>query len=393
LIGVARCGAIAIVLLREIIVPGAAHAQTGFQLTPSLSTTEAYDSNVFFAASNPLADHVTRVTPSLETQYLSRPLTFTGRYTLDAERFADHPDLTAIDDRQNAAVDFLYRPSGRSSLDADASFTRTHTPGELNAQNGFSLTRALAERVRVHPTFTRQLDAITSATVEYSFTEDSLPWLAGGTRLRTHTVSFGAQRRLSTRGTVTARYEAQRFAFGPATVTTSQALIVGWTHDLTRQTGFALSGGPRVTNGSVASDISASIHRRARVLDLSLAGARTRTTLIGLDGTADVESVTGAVRWDASRSLQMRIEPGVFRSAQLGLQSRSYQVAFRASRLLTKELSIVAEYDVSSQHGNVYPTIGFNAISRHTASISVVGARPSNPRSAQPSTDQSSTER
>jgi hypothetical protein len=378
--GVARYGAMALVVLCEIIVPGSVRGQTGFHLTPSFSTTEVYDSNVFFAASNRLADFVTRLTPAIESQYQSPLLTFDGRYALDADRFADHPDLTTIDDRQNAGVDLRYRPTPRLALAADATFTRTHAPGELNAVSGLELTRTLAEHLSVHPSLTRQLDRTTGATVEYSFTEDSLPGLAGGVKLTTHAASIRVERGLSARGAVTAHYDIQRFEFGPTTVTTSQVLAVGWTHELTRQTSLAIGGGPRLTDGGVAPDISASIHTRARVVDLSLGYARTQTTLIGLAGTADAQSVTAAAQWEPWRLLQIRVEPGVFQATHLGLQSRSYRVGFKASRPITKGLSIVAAYDEILQHGNVYPTIGFDSISRNIASVSFAytgrGGRP-----------------
>jgi hypothetical protein len=373
---VVQYGTVALVLLRELIVPGSVRGQTGFHITPSFSTTEVYDSNVFFAASNRLADFVTRLTPAIESQYQSPLLTFTGRYTLDADRFADHPDLTTLDDRQNASVDFHYRPARRFALSTDATFTRTHTPGELNTVSGLELTRALAERLRVHPSLMRQLDATTSATFEYLFTQDSTPWSAGGVKLNAHTASVGVEHHLSEREAMTAHYEIQRFAFGPTTVTTSQALIVGWTHGLTRQTSLALGGGPRLTDGAVASDITAAIHTRARAVDLSLGYARTQTTLIGLAGTADAQSVTAATQWEPWRLLQIRLEPGVFQAARLGRQSRSYRVGFRTSLTITKGLSIVTAYDASLQHGNVYPTIGFDTLSRHVASISIVGTRP-----------------
>jgi hypothetical protein len=61
----------------------------------------------------------------------------------------------------------------------------------------------------------------------------------------------------------------------------------------------------------------------------------------------------------------------------MGLQTRVYRVAFKASCLITKTFSIVTTYDVNLQHGNVYPTIGFDGTSRHIVSVSVMRARSS----------------
>ena len=376
-LGVGRRVPVLLVLLSAIIVPGSARGQVGFQLTPSVSMTEVYDSNIFFAASDQVADFVTRVTPAIDSQYASPLLTFAGHYALDAERFTDHPDLSTVAGRQNATVDVHYRLGRRFVLATDAGFTRTYSPGELNAESGLQLTRALAQRVSVHPSLRRQLDRTTSATIEYSFTEDQLQGLAGGGDLHAQAASMGVERSLSARDATTFHYEIQRFKFGPATFTTSQALIVGWKRQLTRETSLTIGGGPRLTDGRMSPDISASIHTRTRPVDLSLGYGEAQTTLIGLAGTAKVQSVTAAAQGHPWRLLQIRMEPGVFQTSHMGLQSRAYRVAFKASCLITKTFSIVTTYDVNLEHGNVYPTIGFNAMSRHIVSVSVMRARSS----------------
>jgi hypothetical protein len=366
-----------LLLFSVMIVPGSARGQAGFQLTPSVSMTEAYDSNVFSAASNQVADFVTHVTPAIDSQYESPLVTFAGHYALDAERFTDHPDLNTADGRQNATVDVHYRPTRRFVLATDAGFTRTYDPGELNAESGLQLTRALAQRVSVHSSLTHQLDRTIMATIEYSFTEDRLRGFAGRGNFHAHVASMGVERSLSARDVTAVHYAIQRFEFGPGTFTTSQALIVGWKRQLTHETSLTLSGGPRLTDGRTAPEISAAIHTRTHRVDLSLGYARTQTTVVGLAGSANVQGVTAAAQAHPWRLLQIRMEPGVFQTAHMGLQTRVYRVAFKASCLITKTFSIVTTYDVNLQHGNVYPTIGFDGTSRHIVSVSVMRARSS----------------
>src|SRR5207247_10753909 len=127
-----------------------AAAQPTFQRTPLFTVTQAYDDNILFSAIAPEADYVTRVTPGIESHYDSTLFTLVSRYMFDAERFARHPALTAIDGHR-ASLDFHYKPTGRVELSADGGFTRTRTPGELYAAGGLILARATAERLWVHP--------------------------------------------------------------------------------------------------------------------------------------------------------------------------------------------------------------------------------------------------
>src|SRR5712664_250487 len=91
---------VALVLMHNVILPGVAHAQGGFQVSPLFGTAQEYDSNLFWAPFNRQADFITRVSPGVESEYRSPVLNLVGRYTLDVERFADHPELTTADARQ-----------------------------------------------------------------------------------------------------------------------------------------------------------------------------------------------------------------------------------------------------------------------------------------------------
>jgi hypothetical protein len=333
-------------------------------VTTSIDVADVYDSNLFVAASHPMSDVITRITPSIEAQHASPLMTWSGRYTADLERFAAHRELTSVDARQSGGVELDYRPSRRLTVGADAAFTRTHTPGELNSSIGLAVTRALAERVQVHPSIVRRSET-TRAGVDYTFTQDDL---FGGARLRAHAVTMTLDHDLSARASTTVGYTVQQFDFGSAPATTSQALTVGVTHHMTRAVNLEVRGGPRVTDGSLAPDLSASLQTHTRPADFALAYTRTTATLIGLTGIVETQNVSATATCRVGRRLEMRFGPSLVHASRGDLQSRGYRLTAQASRAMTSRLSLVAAYNGGLQHGNVYPTIG-DVIARHVLSV------------------------
>src|SRR5260221_136462 len=144
--------ALACVLLHVGTAPRPARAQGAFQVRPLVATAQIYDSNLFFTSMNRESDFTTRVSPGVLSEYRSPLLALRGRYTLDIDRYANHPELSGTD-AQHGAIDFSYHPTRRVALAADAEYSTTHTPSELNTETGLSLSRARAERVAAHSSF------------------------------------------------------------------------------------------------------------------------------------------------------------------------------------------------------------------------------------------------
>lgn len=365
---------IAIIVVWAIIAARPALGQPAFQVTPSLSMIQAYDSNPFFASADQQADYITRLAAGLEAQYESPRVSFTSQYTLDGQRFMEHPEFSTADGHR-AAVGLRYSPTARSQFATDAAFTRTHMPGELNVDTGLTLRRALAERFLVHPSASHQLDPVTRAILDYSFTQDQL---AGGARLHAQTAAMQIERHRSERDLMTLGYAIQRFDFkgtiGGAIGTTSQAVTLAWERAITQQTRLTLRAGPRLTDGHVAPEFAASVLTRRRSSDLSLGYARTQTTLIGLVGIAEAQSLTAAVTYSPVRQVELRVTPGVSRVVQNGFQSRAYHAGVELSGRITKTLSVVTGYDFNLQQGNIYAARSDRAISRQVLSIGIVRA-------------------
>jgi hypothetical protein len=132
-----------------------AHVLQGWMLALSGEIVGRY---LFFTSVDRQADFITRVTPGVLSEYRSLRLALRGRYALDVERFAAHPELSGMDARQQAAIAVSYRPTPRVAVAADAEYSTTHTPSELNAETGLIWSRAEAERVTAHSSITRHLD-------------------------------------------------------------------------------------------------------------------------------------------------------------------------------------------------------------------------------------------
>jgi hypothetical protein len=340
------------------------------QVRPLFDIAQVYDSNLFSTPTDRQADFITRVTPGLAAQYRSPRLTMLGRYTFDAERFADHSDLTNVDARQHADLELSYRPTSRTALFAGADLLMTQTPGELNANTALTFTRASARRAAAHSSITRQLDMVTTGTLDYVFTEYRI---AGGLETRTHAAAIGINRRLSSRQSVDAGYRLEQFFFGRSSVT-SHALTLGWTEAITRRASVSVDGGPRVTNGSLAPDLSASVRYQFKPGELAFAYARTQTTVIGLAGTTDARSLTLTTTWNLPQSLKLRVAPARFRSAQEERRADVYQVAVGLSRPIARGLSLDVTFDTYVQQGNLYNAVADVTIPRHDVMIRVAAA-------------------
>jgi hypothetical protein len=145
----AGCMALGLVLLREAGVPCAAAAQE-FHLNPSIGVTEVYDNNLFFASSDRQTDSIGRVTSAIAPDYRSALWTFNGLFSVDSERFTEHPELNAAQARRHSILDVRYRPT-LVTVGTATEFTKTETPADLNVETALTLGRATAERRAIRP--------------------------------------------------------------------------------------------------------------------------------------------------------------------------------------------------------------------------------------------------
>lgn len=349
----------ALILLGGILVPIVARAQAGSYVTPSFSVARVYDDNLFSTSSQREKDFISRLSPEIQAGYQSARLTLLGRYTFDTEVFADHPELTTAQARQQASTEFQYLPTRLLTLAFDSEYLDTQTPGEFNATTGLEVGRARAQRFSLSPSIAYRFDPLTAGTGGYVFTKDEL---AGGVLAETHTTDLGLDRRITPRDTGSFSYTFRQFAFGGGDTTrpfrsgdtiASSAFTLGWTREVTPLTSFTLRGGPRFSEGLVDPEVSASIRHRLKRGEVSFTYARSQTTVIGRTGTLDTESFAAAVTYQPLRFLQVSAAPSFFKSTNATFKAKVYRVNLGATYQITKWLSLVGSYEFSLQQGGL----------------------------------------
>ena len=361
------------------LVPESASAQSVFRLTPSFSTTEQHDSNVFATPVDSEADFVTRLTPAIESEYRSPVWTISAGYLLDIERFAAHRELDSMDARQHAGVVLSHRPAPRLAWGLEADVWKTRTPGELNQTTGLTLARAPARRLSLHPSVTRRFSAITTGTIDYTVSRDDL---SGGAGATTHDVVAGLKRRRTPRDTFGLAYRFREFAFNPAgasmsSAAVSQAVTFGWEHAMTRRLRLSFDAGPRLTNSSPSAELIGAAQYQRGAADFALSYARTQATVIGLAGVADTQSLSATGSWTLWSSTRVRVGPSMFRSALDGMHADAYALTVAVTRPLSRGLLVEVALDSTGQQGSLYPHMANTTIGRRAALIRLIaGASP-----------------
>jgi len=354
-------------------IPAGAAAQGVFEATPSISASQQYDSNLFSTGTNQEADFFTRVSPAIESSYATPLWRMAGQYVLDIERFANHPALTSMDARQQGSVDLRYHSTPRIIWSGNVEFWKTQTPGELNEATGLTLTRATARRVLGHASVLRHASPLTSQILDYTQTRDQL---AGRTAATTHDAVARVEHHYSARDTVRVDYRFREFLFGPTggevvSTARSQVLLLGATYMMSPRTTLSLDGGPRLSDGSVRADVLASLNYRGASNTLSLAYTRTQTTVIGLAGVAETQSVTSTLSWPVWSSIRVRITPGVFQSVIGGSRVNAGMLSLALTRPVARDLAVDVDFDANAQRGalDFRPS---TSIARHVVAIRLI---------------------
>lgn len=367
---------IPLAVLGAALVPCAPTAQS-FHIIPSVDVATVADSNLFVRAADRQADVIARVSPAVDVAYRSTRLTLAGRYSVDAERFAEHSTLSTSRARQQAAGDLVYRPGRRLTIGSAASFFATQTPGELNTAAGLMLARADAVRLTLSQTMTYQQDAVTQGTVRYSFVEDRL---AGRPPLAAHTAILTGARQLSRRDDGRVEYAFRAFDAGLEGWTQAHVLTAGWTRRLTRRTTLAAAVGPRLADRTLAPEASGSVAYHLEAADLSLEYTRTQTMLVGLPGAADASSLSATVASGRPAAFRLRITPGVIHTTRDDLDAVVYRLGVELSRPIAGGLTVHAGYEATLQQGDVYAATPAPPLERHVVTVRLAATPPARRR-------------
>ncbi|HYS07033.1 MAG TPA: hypothetical protein VEW47_17790 [Candidatus Dormibacteraeota bacterium] len=336
--------------LGGIVFGGAAMAQPDLYLKGSLSLAEVRDDNLFYTPESRESDVISRLTPGIEAGSRAPRFDIAGRWALDVERFADHPELDTDRARESAALDLHTRLSRPVTFSLHGDYVSTLTPGELNLATGLAGGRARARRFSASPSIAWKLGRATDGTFAYARTKDDL---AGGSRTDTRSSTLGLEHHHSPRDTMTADYGFSRYAFegsGPVAVHT---LTLGWERRVGPRSSFALRAGPRYSGGRFDPEASVALQHGAGRIDTSLTVARTLSTVIGQSGTFVTDSALAGISFRPSPSLRLGMTPGVYwiGDPSGGPETRVYAVGIEGSWRINDWLSLVGRYRRNQQRG------------------------------------------
>jgi hypothetical protein len=318
----------------------------------SFTAAQIHDGNLFATPASlvPQADLVMRVGPALEAGYVSLPLEIAARYEVQAERYLNHPDLNENLAHQDATLSVRYRPTPRIGLMVDASYISTQTPAEFNLESQLGVGRAPAERVATASTLTYKWSDAVDVTIEHMFGRDAL---VGGAISATHRSRVGVQRQTGVRNTYRADYHVRHVGFDAGAPVVSHVITGGWSHAISPRTGFEITVGPRVTDGTIRPELSTALRRQFSRGDVSFGYSRTELTAFGERGTIDVHRVAATGRYRPWRRLLLTATPAFTRSARDERQVPVYTLDLESVVVATHRLSVVAWGRLGRQEGTL----------------------------------------
>lgn len=364
-----------------VLTPHPASAQRARYATVSLSTTQSYESNLFAdeRTREPESDLVSMIGPLFEAGYVSQPLQLTARYGLDAARYHDHAALSRALARQEAAVEVQHRPTRRLNLDLRTSYLRTQSPYELNLDSGLNTGHALAERRLALSAATYEWTPLTRMRLEYGVTLTALQGAPDG---QAQEARVGVERQSAERGGRRIEYRVLRFSFDGSRPETSHVVAAGWSRNLTRRTSVELSGGPRLSAGSVHAEISATLRRQFQKGDLSAGYASTQATAVGETGLIDVQRMSVSIAYRPTRHVAITAAPTAAVSSLGGSRASVYMLNVEAIGQARRDLVIV----VSGRAGVQYGTLegAHDVIPYRTLSVGLRATFPRSSRTGRP---------
>jgi hypothetical protein len=346
---------------------------------PDFTTGLVYDDNVFRRPTGETVDLILRVSPGFELKHESTRLTLGSNYRFDAERFQDHPTLSAVLARQVAGVDLTFRPINRTSFGVRAGYHRTQTAHDLNQTTGISGGRQLASRREFSGDLSYAFRPNRDLTLGYDYGYDAVVDGIGselqGARARYHE-RFGGRNDLS----LTYRVERREFLPGPQVYT--HVGLLGWTHRLTPALSFTAEAGPRWSGDELRPDVTVSLSQRMTGLaTLAVTYTHTQGVAVGVGGLVEIDSLASSVALRRGNRWEVILGASGYRNLVLGSNVLVYDVSGSVGRSLGRSVWLVGSATTSLNDSTVTGTTVFSEqIRRNAISLSLRVAPWSAPR-------------
>lgn len=332
----------------SVALPVAAAADSSLYVTPSFSIGRAHDDNLFSTPTDTQADSLWRFSPALEAGYESETLTAAGYYTFDAERYAHHTELDSNEARRSSAVNLRYLATPLFSLAFEGDYTSTNSLAEFAPGTIVEPGREHARVLTLTPSLRYQYDELTAGSAAYTSSRQEL---FGSPDTDIDTAAFGLEHAMSKRDTLAFDFAATHYDFGSGDTVESRVLTAGWTRALTPETSVSLAAGPRDTEGSRSTDVSAGLQQTLENGRFTLNYIRTQTAVVGQAGTVDSRSFAAMLDFTFDVDYEAQISPSYTSDTNGSLRADVTRLDLNLSCKLGKDVSLVGSYQFNRQRG------------------------------------------
>jgi len=284
--------------------------------------------------------HLFRLSPGFTAGYESPRGEVIAAYIFDAERYPGHGDLNALRGRERALFRGRYAATPHLGFALDAGYD--------------AYTRVDARRVSAHPSLRIQVRPRTLLYGGGHFADESLSEMSTGRESRIWGGRVGVERQVTPRQVTSLEYEGTTYLFDGRDRTASHVARLGWTYAATPATRFTVQAGPRITDGAISPDVTLVLTRDLRRGgDILVGYSHTETTLVGLPGIVQADSLHARVRYSLSRALTLLVAPMAFNGVRGDRTSRVYGITVGGSYDFSRSVALDVTYGIDRQRGTL----------------------------------------
>ena len=279
-------------------------AQGPVILTPSLTISEEWNDNIFQNNDNKQSDFITQFTPALRLDVRERGFNLGVGYSLTAEVYADHTELSDAANRQTLFGNLLYEATPRLTLTLtetlryDKNSSAASIEG-ISSGRRESWSNVFAPALRYQLTQRLGLRAYGAWQLQrYGSGEDD----DGGDGSRDSDVyraGTGLDYALTPRLSLTGGYDFAYIDIQDEPTAFTHTPRVGFSYQITQTLRGSISGGPTflISDGetTVSPGVAASVTQIQRWGSMGLAYDRAVGTGGGIGGVSDVQTIAGHV--------------------------------------------------------------------------------------------------
>jgi hypothetical protein len=326
------------------------------------------DDNIYGVSEEPTEDQILRVTPAVGLNYLSRQFDIRASHQFDSDSYSENSDLDNYTARRDTTVDVEYMATRRLSLGMNASSAATDTPRDLVPEMGIERGRARAERdsaaVRQGYRWTPGVES--NLLLEY-VEQDVEGFTSGNSKL----ASFDVEFMVGPRGSTTVMLENFRQSFQGGFTEESNALFVGRSHQISRQSDIELIAGVRKIGDENVSEWSARFGHVYQSGEIRARYAKSYANVIGMTGLSDFEILEVSLDYLPTSRLRLSLVPAYVRTGRrAGIPVDMKRATAGLEFEFSQSTSLTFSYDWSKQTDRA-PGEGDGDIDRNVVALGI----------------------